>query len=398
MDLPIQKGNLVLTPNSREMKIGYVILGDPGPSILKKAQSQLRHLNEIGSSAKLYVYSLASNSAVHSGLENTYYFHLPTSAPHPYLRAILFRRSIYRHLLQQTRKDKLDILYVRGNPSDSFIFHFINECPAKIVFELNSIQFFERLLQRRLLVGYYEEFCTRKSLRIADGFVGVSSSVRDYYAEKINNSVPSIVIGNGFEVDSVPMRQPPHYDGKNVKIIVVANYAAWHGLDRVILGLAAYNGPLRFSLTVIGNGAILNTIRQQVSDTDLEGQVSFLGEIYGDELNELFNLHHLALGPLAIHRKMLENASALKIREYLSRGIPFLLSGMDDDLASQAAGDFYLSVLANDTPIDFSILEQFASNAFNDPTLPQRMREYAEQHISMSIKTLKLVDFLGQLK
>ena len=379
------------------MKIGYIVRGDPRPSIWRKVRSQVQHLNEIPDcSAQLYVYSLSNQRTPSAQIPDANYFYFST--PIPYLRVWAFRRRVFQHLLQLASDEKYDVFYIRGIPNDPFAGHFLDHCPVKVVFEINSVQLYERLLQKRPWLGWYEELFARKALPKAAGFIGVSSSVRDYYAKLTENKVSNIAQGNGFEVNSLPLRLPPEFDGKNVKIIVTANLRSWHGIDRVIAGLAAYKGDLHISLSIVGTGPAWFDLKSQVRKFHVADQVSFLGELYGDRLDELFSQAHLALGALAIHRIMLENATSIKVREYLSRGIPFLISYLDDDLIAMPEHEhFYLKVPADDSPVDFSILEPVAHQMLADPGIGHRMRKYALEHINMDKKMLELVSFLRRI-
>ena len=380
------------------MKIGYVIRGDPRrPSISRKVQAQVQYLNLIPDcTVKLYTYSLSNEQPGTAKIPNANYYYFST--PIPNLRVLIFRRKVFQHLLQLTREDHHDVLYIRGIPNDPFVGHFLDRCPAKVVFEINSVQLYERLLQKRPWVGWYEEFFTRRALPKASGFVAVSRSVGDYYAKLTNFKLPSLVLGNGFEVKSVSLRNPPPFDGKHLRMIVTANYAIWHGIDRVIAGLAAYTGHLELSLSIVGSGPILGELKLQVNRLNIADRVSFLGEIYGEQLDELFDQSHLAIGALAIHRKKLESASAIKIREYLARGIPFLISGFDDDLAAAPEQErYYMQVPSDDSAIDFSILEPVAHQMLADAGIAHRMRKYALEHVNMDKKMLELVSFLKQI-
>lgn len=381
------------------MKIGYVVISDLRQSIARKVLAQTRALAKIpGCETALYNYSHSVESPSLAELADAQYFYLATQNPHPYLRALAFRRKVFTHLLQVVEQDKLDVLYIRGTPSDPFVERFVERCKAKVVFEINSIQASERKMQKRPWVAWFEEFFTRRALQKASGFVGVSSSVQQYYAELINDSVPSLILGNGFEVESVALRRQPVFDGTHVRLISTANYAKWHGLDRVLRGLAVYQGRLSISIAIVGTGKTLNDLKKQVNSLGLSKQVFFIGEAYGKELDGFFDQSHLAIAALAVHRIRLKDATSIKVREYLSRGIPFLISYSDIDLKAVPFGDHYCFIVPpDDSPIDFSFLEVVAPTVFTDSELPARMRRYAIEHVDMREKMRILHSFLGAL-
>jgi glycosyltransferase involved in cell wall biosynthesis len=80
--------------------------------------------------------------------------------------------------------------------------------------------------------------------------------------------------------------------------------------------------------------AELTRLTQQLALAD---HVTFAGALAGDEVYACYDRSHLGVSALAIHRKGLHEAAALKAREYCAAGIPFLASGHDPDFAPDLA-------------------------------------------------------------
>ena len=142
---------------------------------------------------------------------------------------------------------------------------------------------------------------------------------------------PHITIGNGLDVNSVPIRiAKPYVDTElELHILCVANVSKWHGLDRLLKGMATYCSNTCIIFHIAGEGAQIPLLKQLVEKLNLQDSVIFHGFKTGDELDTLFNSCHIAVGSLGIHRIGLNEASILKAREYCARGIPYIIACAD---------------------------------------------------------------------
>jgi glycosyltransferase involved in cell wall biosynthesis len=206
---------------------------------------------------------------------------------------------------------------------------------------------------------------------------------------------PHITIGNGFDVASVPARQPPAYTGDDLHLLCVANVSRWHGLDRLFRGLATYNETPKVILHIAGDGAELPHLQQLTDELGISDRVVFHGFITGEALDALFDQCHLAVGSLGNHRKGLTQTSELKGREYCARGIPYITACGDPDFPADFP--YILHLPPDESPIKIDQVLAFAKEVCADPDHPQRMRRYAEEHLDWSVKMKKLKDFLEAL-
>jgi hypothetical protein len=49
-----------------------------------------------------------------------------------------------------------------------------------------------------------------------------------------------IEISNGYNLDKIKKRTPIQFNDNTIRLLVVAHLMKWHGIDRIILGLADY--------------------------------------------------------------------------------------------------------------------------------------------------------------
>lgn len=265
-----------------------------------------------------------------------------------------------------------------------------------VITEHQSIESSELLSNRRPLLFLIESLFAQKVRKEISGFVSVTREIADYeLARSGNNHKPYLVNGNGIEVSSVPIRKTPAFDGKNLELLCVAQVAKWHGLDRLVKGMAEYKGNMNVRLHVVGDGSEVPNLKKLVSDLELENSVMFHGFKMGKELDEFFDKCHIAIGSLGLHRIGVSEGSILKVREYCARGIPFIYGSMDKDF--REGFPYLLNVPPDETPIDLDAVSSFAYRRLSDTEHSVKMREYAKENLDWLIKMKRLVEFMNEV-
>jgi hypothetical protein len=112
-------------------------------------------------------------------------------------------------------------------------------------------------------------------------------------------------------------------------------------------------------------------------------------------LDHVFDQYHIAIGSLGIHRNGMKQASALKVREYCSRGIPFMISNNDPDFPP--AFPYCLSLPPDDSPISMDTVIGFYHTVYAHQSHPGEMREYAEEHLDWHVKGMQLKEFITKI-
>ena len=222
---------------------------------------------------------------------------------------------------------------------------------------------------------------------VVDEFI-VVTEIQD---EKARNRLGKFkIIPNGFDVSSVSVRTAPALD-KEVHILGLANLAFWHGYDRIITGMAKYDGPYKIFFHIAGGTGYseIQNLRNLAVQLDVADNVIFYNPLYGKELDALFNVCHVAAGALAIHRKGLHVTSELKLREYCARGIPFFISSYDPDFENV---DFSLRVTEDDAPIDVANICDFIEKIYSQKNHAQLIHNFAEKNIDWAILLKRLFE------
>ena len=203
----------------------------------------------------------------------------------------------------------------------------------------------------------------------------------------------TFLVANGVDVRTIPARQRiPAWPQREFCLLGVGSLSFWHGYDRVIRGVERYyQRPIageepscRVRFVMVGEGPELGRLRQLVQNLGLEKWVEFSGRLTGKPLEERYGEAHVAVSSLGGHRLGLELASYLKSREYCAIGIPFLASMPDPDFADDFP--FVFRVPGDDSPIEIGAIIDWYSRLSERDRLPERMHEFAAQHLDFAAK------------
>ncbi|HOX23720.1 MAG TPA: hypothetical protein PLL10_09665, partial [Elusimicrobiales bacterium] len=174
----------------------------------------------------------------------------------------------YQHRLYTELRDRLsgqtfDYIYMRYPDSDWNLASFASKFSGKIVFEHHAKEL-EALaalcsggpLPHKLhacLELISERTFSRSVLKHAAACIGVTEEIAIY--EKARSGRPALAaaaIANGTDCSQFPLRTAPAFDGKQIRLLLVADIRPYHGLDRLLRSLSIYSGPFHFQLHVAG--------------------------------------------------------------------------------------------------------------------------------------------------
>jgi len=322
------------------------------------------------------------------------FFYFPLRVINIVKRELLIIKKMRDALSSLTEND---ILYMRIQYPSFLLSRLLSRVrTCKIVIEYQTIEPVEYRLKRKYLYLIIDLFHGDAIRKYADAIVGVTDEITRYQLNRsgITNK-PHITLGNGFDVASVHVRDPRQYDNTELHLLCVANVSKWHGLDRLLKGMAEYPGNTRIIFHIAGDGDEIMSLRQLVEKFNLWNQVIFHGFKTGEELDTLFNTCHIAVGSLGIHRKGLTQTSELKAREYCARGIPYIIACADPDFPDDFP--YIHRVSPNDSQIDIEKIIEFAQMVCADPDHPRKMRAYALEYLDWDVKMKTLKAFLETL-
>ena len=208
-------------------------------------------------------------------------------------------------------------------------------------------------------------------------------------------NIPTICTDNAVDPESVGKINT--IPGPPFRILGLANLNIWHGYDRILQGLA--NGrfsPNEVRFEIAGTGKEEANLRTLTQKLGLQEQVTFHGYMSGQPLDDLIAQCHVGVASLGMHRTGVSTGqtSTLKAREFAARGLPFLLGYQDHDFP--ASYPYYLSLPADETPIDIPAIRQFYT-ALKDsrPNYFREMQADAVARLSWVAKLQPVIEALG---
>jgi hypothetical protein len=117
----------------------------------------------------------------------------------------------------------------------------------------------------------------------------------------------------------------------------------------------------------------------------IKDRVIFHDQLFGEELDKVFNQSCFAIGSLARHRSGITVIKTLKNREYATRGVPFIYSEQDSDFDHQP---YVVKAVPDESPIDIlQILDFIDTHHFR----PEEIRKTVES-LSWKIQMRKVID------
>lgn len=277
-----------------------------------------------------------------------------------------------------------DVVYMRYPLYDEHVSQFMREAPP-VVFEIQT----KFDLELPPASAERERAWARAILPHAAGLVAVTPELMQYECARAGWDIPAHLMSNGADPETIACAMPALAAGRT-DAVCVASFYAWHGVDRIICGMAA-EPEVNLHLHLVGDGPALPAIAQLAADLGVAERVHVAGLVAPEQLTPWFTRAHLAVGVLAPHRKGLSELSALKHREYALRGVPFVAAGRDIDFPSTLP--WVRTVPADDSMLSPRMLRAFALS-WTNARRRSHIREWAEAHVSWAAKIPPLVEFL----
>jgi glycosyltransferase involved in cell wall biosynthesis len=223
-------------------------------------------------------------------------------------------RLLQRELLSlEVAMWRPDLIYMRQSTVSPSTVGLALMVPT--IVELNTLDLAE--LRMRSWPRYVYAIATRGLvLRAARGIVVVADEIgRHETVRRLGR--PTVTIPNSIDLaSSDPMPAPTNSEPRLA--FLGAPRLPWHGLDKI--GRLALRFP-SWNFDIIGPGP------EEL--TDAPPNVHFHGLLVSDDYVPILAHADVAIGPLALHRKQMQEASPLKVAEYLARGIPVIIGYTD---------------------------------------------------------------------
>lgn len=293
-----------------------------------------------------------------------------------------------------------DFIYIRKINGDRKLYLFLkyikkNFPCCKILIEIHTFPYYRNMLNSLsgIIFLIKDYFNYRKIAGLIDRIVTFSDDKEIFH-------VPTIQIMNGIDVSSicpVDILQPKSSD--EIGIIAVAMMGKYHGYERLFIGLKKYyeqGGNHNFQIHMVGDGAVKKTYIKLVEELGLESHVTFWGVKSGRELHDIYCRAELAISTLAWYKVGIQRSSALKVREYLAKGLP-VIAGCREDAFDGTDGRYCCQFPNDDSPIDMFKVAEFYHKIYDGIKREQviiNVRRFAMEHIDNHVAMRPVINFL----
>ena len=316
IDLLADTGRSASVTPGAGLRIGYLTEWPPyaETGVLRKVIGQVRAWRELGAAVEIFSVSARRDERPALSFED---FGMVLGAiPQQRLDKYPFARLGYVNkilsvapLVRALRGFRPDVIYYRQNgPWYPGLAKVLAIAPT--VLEVNTNEDVEHKLWSAFLGRFHKATQARAHDRMA-GFVCVTGEIASKYRWRRK---PVAVIGNSFW-DEV---KEPAPTGNSAPAFVFAGSqmgvsANWHGVDKVF-ALAAAMPDSTFH--------IVGMTRDDFPQAPGGSNVRFHGNLRAADLAAVLAVSDVGLGTLALHRKSMEEACPLKVREYLMNRLP----------------------------------------------------------------------------
>ena len=285
----------------------------------------------------------------------------------------------------------VDFIYIRFQGAGPGLLQMLSKFRAQrpevpILMEIPTYPYKdERRGVRQHLLGMVDDLCAPFLKHYVDRIVTFSS--REYLI-----GIPTIRTQNGVDISQIMVAPANPPDGL-LRLVGVANFAFWHGYDRVIEGLARLTPAMRLKIAIdfVGSGNELETLKALAQARNVNEQVCFHGPLTGRSLDQVMGRAHLGIGCLGLHR-VAKETSDLKSREYCARGMPFLADKLENDF--YAIAEFVHVSAANDNPVDLADVFNWYQRLQSEDR-SAKLRAHAEAYLSWDAKMAPVVAWLS---
>ena len=307
-------------------------------------------------------------------------------------------KELYWNILA---KKKISLLITRYGNSDYSSLWLMKQLKGNVIYESNTVELeqmkikYNGLFSSPLWISYdylNEKYLGPLVLRKVKGVVCVTDEIKLYQQRRIGERrLPKVItISNGINVNGYKLAEVKRSDSTATNMIMLLGVdAPWNGLNKVARALQ--NTSLNVNLYVVG----------KVKEGYKSDNIIFCGQLDSEQTDKLIADKKIVagIGTLALERKGINEAAPLKVREYLSRGLPVVYSYYDTDIDKDPEFRDTYCVKLNygvDT-IDLEYILQRLKTITSITNYPQSIRDFALTNVDVRSKALQYKSLIEEL-
>ena len=270
------------------------------------------------------------------------------------IQHVIRRRMILKLAVKYLRNTGVsyEFGYSRYHFFDNTYLDFLKELKKHVdisVIEAHSTPKFTSKFSYMYIIGKQDKYWSKNANKYVDAIASMSNEDRLW-------GIDTFKISNAIDLDSIRLH---NYNGDNrdINFISVSYERDVHGYDRLIRGISEYyktGGNRNVYFHMVGS-SMASTVKL-IKELHLEERCFTYGPKCGSELDDIYDKSNIGVGCLANHRIGSFFGSALKTKEYIAKGIPFIYGWQEKVLENFEYAKKY--ELCED-PIDVSSVIEF---------------------------------------
>jgi len=276
---------------------------------------------------------------------------------------LYFRACTFKVIENIVNLDAYDVIYLRYPLMDLSALSYAKRYGYKTITqhhgkELQEIKTYKIRLPFKIFQYINERFLAPKFFKYIKGLTAISDDLVEYEQRRVDFKGNTKRFSNGINPEQFSMTNPPIFEKEFNLIMVSSSFTAWHGLDRLLKSLVKFHhDTITINLFLVGKMSSEFNDLITACDANESLHIHQMGKLYDKDLDAVFEKAHMACDSLAMFHLDMNEASTLKSKEYIARGIPFLYSAPDHDLLSL---EKYLYNVKNENSlIDFHKILKF---------------------------------------
>lgn len=239
---------------------------------------------------------------------------------------IIYNLSAKRKLEILLQEKKYDFIYERYAIFSWAGVKAAQKYKIPIILEVNYTSFTPLVRKRNMLLKPFAHWIDKKTFSSVDGFVAVSTHLKNHLIQLGINSERIIVLTNAADSDKFnssltgEVIRKRHSLGNKIIIGFVGGFYPWHGLDLLLDCFTELKHKVTdVCLLLIGDGPTKEKIRLRTRKLQLENDVLFIGKVPSEQLPE-----YIAAFDITVMPDSNDYGSPMKIFEYMSMSKPVI--------------------------------------------------------------------------
>lgn len=290
-----------------------------------------------------------------------------------------------------------DFLYIRKDFCNNNQIYYLNKIrkqnpKLKILVEYPTFPYDNEIHGRRKIITLpIDKECRKKLKKSINRAVTFSD-------DSLLFGVKCLNISNAIDYNKVTLKNHKNHSGIN--LIAVALFDRFHGYDRLIKAMGENIDIVKTNnicFHLVGDGYAIKEYKSLISTYNLESFVILHGKMFGQDLDEIYNISDIAVDNMGRHRVGCYYNSSLKGKEYGAKGLP-IVSGVKTEL-DNLDEDFYYRVPADDSLIDLNEIIKFYHKMYDnkDPILiAKHIRETTNKYFNFEVAFKPVIDYIKE--